>query len=190
VSGALGTAFPSGPLIDPSTGDIAQAWRQMFVALWRRTGGAGGADAGGLATGLAAETAARTQRDIVLTNTIAAETTARANADAAELAARVTADQALTMGTNNAIGPEIAAREAADAALQTQITSNAAALAGKVNRAGDNMGGALGMLNVGFHGTTPIGKPTVSGAWAGNTAGKALCVALASYGLINDSTSA
>ena len=190
MSGALGTAFPSGPLIDASTGDISVAWHRFFVSLWRRTGQAVGADAGGIASNLADETAARTAADTTLTNSLAAETLARANADAAETAARVTADQALTMGTNNAIGPEKAAREAADAALQTQVTANATALAGKVNRAGDTMTGPLGMLNVGFQGTAPIGKPTVTGAWAGNTAGKALCVQLAAYGLITDSTSA
>jgi hypothetical protein len=44
--------------------------------------------------------------------------------------------------------------------------------------------------NVGFYNTAPIAKPTVSGAWAGNTAGKALSTALASLGLITDSTTA
>lgn len=42
----------------------------------------------------------------------------------------------------------------------------------------------------GFNGTPPIAKPTVTGAWAGNTAGKALSVALAAYGLITDDTTA
>lgn len=44
--------------------------------------------------------------------------------------------------------------------------------------------------SIGFNNTAPIVRPTVSGAWAGNTAGKALCTALASYGLITDSTTA
>jgi hypothetical protein len=44
--------------------------------------------------------------------------------------------------------------------------------------------------NTGFNGTTPIARPAVSGAWAGNTAGKALAVALAAYGLITDNTTA
>jgi hypothetical protein len=43
--------------------------------------------------------------------------------------------------------------------------------------------------NLGF-GVTPIAKPTVAGAWAGNTAGKALSTALAAMGLITDSTTA
>jgi hypothetical protein len=42
----------------------------------------------------------------------------------------------------------------------------------------------------GAQATAPAAKPAVAGAWAGNTAGKALCVALASYGLITDSTTA
>jgi hypothetical protein len=46
------------------------------------------------------------------------------------------------------------------------------------------------MARVGFNTTAPIAKPAVAGAWAGNTAGKALCVALASYGLITDNTTA
>ena len=44
--------------------------------------------------------------------------------------------------------------------------------------------------NVGFNFSAPIAKPTVSGAWAGNTAGKALSTALAAYGLIVDATTA
>jgi hypothetical protein len=36
----------------------------------------------------------------------------------------------------------------------------------------------------------PAARPTVTGAWAGNTAGKALTTALAAYGLVTDSTTA
>jgi hypothetical protein len=43
---------------------------------------------------------------------------------------------------------------------------------------------------VGFNNTAPIAKPTVAGACAGNTAIKALLTALASYGLVTDSTTA
>jgi hypothetical protein len=43
---------------------------------------------------------------------------------------------------------------------------------------------------VGFNNTVPIAKPTLSGAWAGNTAGKALATLLASYGLLTDSSTA
>jgi hypothetical protein len=44
--------------------------------------------------------------------------------------------------------------------------------------------------NVGFNNTAPIAKPTLTGAWAGNTAGKALATLLASYGLLTDSSTA
>lgn len=39
-------------------------------------------------------------------------------------------------------------------------------------------------------GTATMNKPTVAGAWAGNTAGKALSTALAAMGLITDTTTA
>jgi hypothetical protein len=53
--------------------------------------------------------------------------------------------------------------------------------------------GAAGTATVfagthGFNGTAAIAKPTVSGAKAGNAALASLCTALASYGLITDST--
>ena len=61
-------------------------------------------------------------------------------------------------------------------------------------------GGAAGNFNVsvplalgdkvGFYNTAPIGKPTAGGAWAGNTAGKALSTALAALGLITDTSTA
>jgi hypothetical protein len=44
---------------------------------------------------------------------------------------------------------------------------------------------------LGLFASTPVAaKPTVTGAWAGNTAGKALTTALAAYGLFTDSTTA
>jgi hypothetical protein len=42
---------------------------------------------------------------------------------------------------------------------------------------------------VGFHGSTPIAKPTVTGSRGGNAALQSLLSALASYGLITDSSS-
>ena len=42
----------------------------------------------------------------------------------------------------------------------------------------------------GFNNTAPIAKPVVVGAWAGNTAGKALSQAMHAYGLIQDNTTA
>lgn len=44
--------------------------------------------------------------------------------------------------------------------------------------------------SVGFNGTSPITKPTVSGSRGGNAALASLLTALANYGLITDSTSA
>ena len=55
---------------------------------------------------------------------------------------------------------------------------------------GGNLSGPLKTLTVGFNGTAPIVKPTVSGSRGGNAAVAALLTALASYGLITDSTSA
>jgi hypothetical protein len=43
---------------------------------------------------------------------------------------------------------------------------------------------------IAFNGSTPVTKPSIAGACAGNTAIKALLTALASYGLITDSTTA
>jgi hypothetical protein len=43
---------------------------------------------------------------------------------------------------------------------------------------------------VGFNFTPPVTRPVVNGAWAGNTAGKALSAALDAYGLITDGTTA
>ena len=104
----------------------------------------------------------------------------------AEAAARATADTTL----QSHITAEATARAAGDASEASARASGDAALnATKVNKAGDIMGGPLLMGAAGFQGTAPIGKPTVSGACAGNTAIKALLTALASYGLINDSTS-
>jgi hypothetical protein len=42
--------------------------------------------------------------------------------------------------------------------------------------------------NIGFNGTSPISKPTVTGAKGGNAALTSLLTALASYGLIVDSS--
>lgn len=40
-----GLPLPSQPLLD-ATGQVTQAWRQFFVTLWNRTGGASGAISG------------------------------------------------------------------------------------------------------------------------------------------------
>jgi hypothetical protein len=103
----------------------------------------------------------------------------------AEAATRAAADTTL----QSHIDAEATARAAGDASEASARAAGDAALNGaKVNRGGDIMAGPLLLGAVGFQGSAPIGKPTVTGAWAGNTAGKALCVALASYGLIADAT--
>lgn len=105
----------------------------------------------------------------------------------AEAAARATADTTL----QGHIAAEASARAAGDASEASARANGDANLnAAKVNKGGDIVSGPLLLTTVGFQGTAPIGKPTVVGAWAGNTAGKALCVALAAYGLIVDGTSA
>ena len=48
----------------------------------------------------------------------------------------------------------------------------------------------MGDSKIGWFGVAPAARQTVTGAWAGNAAGKALCVALAAYGFIIDSTTA
>ena len=54
-----------------------------------------------------------------------------------------------------------------------------------------NSGGTHFLTGAGFWNTAPLGsKPTLTGAWAGNTAGKALATLLASYGLLTDSSTA
>jgi len=60
-------------------------------------------------------------------------------------------------------------------------------------RVRNNAGSVLDIManqSIGLFGVAPATRQTVSGAWAGNTAGKALCVALAAYGLIIDGTTA
>jgi nitrous oxidase accessory protein NosD len=54
----------------------------------------------------------------------------------------------------------------------------------------DVVGAARFNGSLGFNNTTPVAKPTVAGACAGNTAIKALLTALAAYGLVTDSTTA
>jgi hypothetical protein len=57
--------------------------------------------------------------------------------------------------------------------------------AGFLPLTGGTLSGGLGL----FNSTAVTTKPTVTGAWAGSP-GKALCMALASYGLLNDNTTA
>lgn len=52
------------------------------------------------------------------------------------------------------------------------------------------VGGSTAATTVGFHGSAPFGKPTITGSRGGNAALANLLTNLASYGLITDSTTA
>lgn len=54
---------------------------------------------------------------------------------------------------------------------------------------GGTLTGSVGFQKVGFNGTSPQNKPTVTGSKGGNAALASLIGALAAYGLIIDSTS-
>lgn len=59
------------------------------------------------------------------------------------------------------------------------------------NKGGDTFTGSVAFSStVGFNGTSPISKPTVTGSRAGNAALASALTALANYGLITDSSSA
>ena len=88
-------AFPSGPLLDPTTQMLTTAWRAFFISLYSRTGSSAGGTISGLQSAIDAETTARAAEDTALEGDIAAEATARANADTTEKAARTAADAAL-----------------------------------------------------------------------------------------------
>lgn len=102
------------------------------------------------------------------------------------------------------INTETAQRTAADAALHSELTSvsnagastasslNASIAAEASTRAyADSQllpknGGVTGLI--GFQGSPPISRPTVTGAKGGNAALASLLSALATYGLITDSS--
>lgn len=44
MTGFFLQGVPTGPLIEPNTGQLTLAWRQFFVSLYNRTGASGGAD--------------------------------------------------------------------------------------------------------------------------------------------------
>ena len=107
MAGLFRAAFPSATLID-ANGGLTPAWRGFFQSLYARTGGANGvsSDTTALEAELEAERQARIAADQALTNGLAAEITARQNADTNEALLRRAGDQG-----------EAAARQAADAAL-------------------------------------------------------------------------
>ena len=63
MSATVTAAFPSGPLLDPVTGEVSPAWRGFFVALYNRTGQAQGVSTGATQAALDAETTARIAGD-------------------------------------------------------------------------------------------------------------------------------
>src|SRR5215831_11372989 len=80
----LDIAVPTSRLVNPETGEIEAPWRQFLIALWARTGGALGHDSGGISSSLAAETTARQNADNTLQTNINNETS-RAEAAEAQL---------------------------------------------------------------------------------------------------------
>jgi hypothetical protein len=100
-------AFPSGPLTD-ANGNLSPAWRGFFQSLYARTGNANGisSDTSALEAELEAERQARINADQALADGLAAERTARQQADTDEARLRQQGD------TNERV-----ARQAADALL-------------------------------------------------------------------------
>jgi hypothetical protein len=107
VASLFRAAFPSATLTDES-GNLTPAWRGFFQSLYARTGGSNGisSDTTQLEAELEAERQARIAGDQALATGLAAERTARQNADTAETEARRQADISETV-----------ARKAADALL-------------------------------------------------------------------------
>ena len=107
MAGLFRAAFPSATLTDEA-GNLTPAWRGFFQSLYARTGGSNGvsSDTSALEAELEAERQARIAADQALTNGLAAEITARQNADSNEATMRQAGDRG-----------EAAARQAADAAL-------------------------------------------------------------------------
>jgi hypothetical protein len=116
-------------------GHPAAVWRQFFMALWNRTGGGVGVQAGPDTTqALAVEAANRIAGDAALGTALAGETAARTDADTLlttavsnETAARIAADQVLvsngTANLNGSIATEQAARIIADTVLAADIAA-------------------------------------------------------------------
>lgn len=153
----LHAAFPSGPLINTTSGEMNPVWRAFFTALYVRTGGTVGAssDTSAISSDLASESTARSTADAALSNAIAAERTARENADIAEANTRSTADN------------------------------------GKLSTSGGSVTGPLRAIGgLGVLGSAAVTtRPVVTGSKGANAALGSLLAALASYGLITDSSS-
>lgn len=81
MSGSVAASIPSAPLVD-STGNVTPAWRAFFSTLQVRTGGTTGQSTAELSASLAQETTARTNADAALNTAVNNEAVARENADA------------------------------------------------------------------------------------------------------------
>jgi hypothetical protein len=106
----VAAGIPSGPLVDPETGDVMPAWRALLMSLYGRTGGSTGGIAPTQAD-VAAEAAARQAADEALAAALDREAAARAAGDAANTAAiaaegtvRRTGDTLHTSGTGAPTG--------------------------------------------------------------------------------------
>ena len=130
----LKSGFPYAPMLGED-GHPAAVWRQFFMALWNRTGGGVGVQAGPDTTqALAVETANRIAADASLGTALANETAARTTGDTAlgtqitnETAARIAADAVLvsngTANLNGSIAAEQAARILGDATNAAAISA-------------------------------------------------------------------
>jgi hypothetical protein len=89
-------AFPTGPLLDPETGQPTSAWRAFFTTLYDRTGSTEGVS---VARAVGTEAAVRAQTDAAIAATAHAETVAVGDAVAREASARQAADAHLQATT-------------------------------------------------------------------------------------------
>jgi hypothetical protein len=116
----VGIAIPSGPLVDPESGEVMPSWRALFMSFYGRTGGSTGG-VGTTQAALDAETAAREAADAALAASVSHEAATRAAADVVQSAA---------------IAAETSGRMAMDALLAggglTGTKTNDNALAGQV----------------------------------------------------------
>lgn len=165
--------FPQigSPFVDPLTGRIQQAWYQLLVALWNRTGGGGGSDITviiELLEEIAAELAALTLQSLATANTATGAETAEALAALSVLTTQRTAVLGDPEGRAEAFAPLASVPvECPDDLLALARSIFAAGLmnAVTISLSGDATGSAS------FDGQTDIDIPvTVSGGGGGGWA--------------------
>jgi hypothetical protein len=86
--------------------------------------------------------------------------------------------------------PIVASIRVGDGVSNAVVVTPGAATANAATVAASGTGGVQFNSNVGFNSTAPVARPTVTGAKGSNAALASLLTALASYGLISDSTGA